>query len=174
MCWLATAAGDAAHGVLMFPILRQHSERSAVGYLTARIADALLIAVMVLLIVMQIPIGVEFLKAGSADTSYLQALSAVLSQANLYAYEVAMTTVGVAGLILCSAFFRTGLIPRPLAIWGLVGYAVILCGSVLQILGLQLNSVQAIPGGLWEVFIGVWLIVKGFNPSAITREPPTT
>ena len=113
VCWLATVAGDAAHGVLMFPVLRRHSERSAVGYLAARITDAVLIAVMVLLILMQIPIGVEFMKAGSADTSYLQALSAVLSQANLYAYEVAMTTVGVAGLILCSAFFRTNLIPRP-------------------------------------------------------------
>lgn len=174
VCWLATVAGDAAHGVLMFPILRRHSERSAVGYLAARITDAVLIAVMVLLIVMQIPIGVEFLKAGSADTSYLQALSAVLNQGNLYAYEVAMATVGVAGMILCSAFYRTGLVPRPLAVWGLVGYAVILGGSVLQILGVQLNSVQAIPGGLWEVFVGVWLIVKGFNPAAVTREPLST
>ena len=174
VCWLATVAGDAAHGVLMFPVLRRHSERSAVGYLAARIIDAVLIAVMVLLIVMQIPIGMEFLKGGSADSSYLQALSSVLSQANLYAYEVAMTTVGVAGLILCSAFLRTKLIPRPLAVWGLIGYAVILGGSVLQILGFHLNSVQAIPGGLWEVFIGVWLIVKGFSPSVITDEPPTT
>ena len=173
VCWLATVAGDAAHGVLMYPVLERHSERSAVGYLAARIIDATLIAVMVLLIVMQIPIGVEFLKAGSADASYLQALSAVLSQANLYAYEVAMTTVGVAGLILCSAFYRTADPAAP----GRLGpgrIRVILCGSVLQILGFQLNSVQAIPGGLWEVFIGVWLIVKGFNPSAITREPPTT
>ena len=59
--------------------------------------------------------------------------------------------------------------PRPLAVWGLIGYAVILVGSVMQILGFHLNSVQAVPGGLWEVFIGVWLLVKGFNPSAITR-----
>lgn len=168
LCWLATVAGDAAHGVLMFPVLRPHSERSAVGYLAARIMDAIMITVLALLVVMQIPVGVEFLRAGASDTSYLQALSAVLAQANLYAYEFAMITVGVAGLILCSAFFRTHLIPRPLAVWGLVGYAVILCGSVLQILGFQLNSVQALPGGLWEVFIGVWLIVKGFSTPAPT------
>lgn len=171
LAWLATVAGDAAHGVLMFPVLKRHSERSAVGYLAARIVDAVLITVMTLLIVMQIPIGVEFLKAGASDTSYLLALSAVLAQAKLYAYEFAMITVGVAGLILCSVFFRTNLIPRPLAVWGLVGYAVILCGSVLQILGFHLNSVQAVPGGLWEVFIGVWLIVKGFSTPAITSAP---
>ena len=85
-----------------------------------------------------------------------------------------MTTLGVAGLILCSAFFRTHLIPRPLAVWGLVGYAVILCGSVLEILGFNLNSIQAIPGGLWEVFIGVWLIAKGFNTPAVPLEPTPT
>ena len=34
--WLVTVVGDAAHGVLMFPVLKQHSERSAVGYLAAR------------------------------------------------------------------------------------------------------------------------------------------
>ena len=163
VCWLATVAGDAAHGVLMFPVLKQHSERSAVGYLAARIIDATFIAVMCLLILMQIPLGAAYLNAGTADTSYLQALSVVLNQANLYAYDLAMITVGVAGLILCTAFCRTGLIPRPLAIWGLVGYLVILTGSVLQILGFDLHSIQAIPGGLWEVFIGVWLIVKGFT-----------
>lgn len=163
LCWLAAAAGDAAHGILVFPVLEQHSERSAVGYLTARIMDAVLIAVMALLILMQIPVGVAYLSAGSADTTYLQALSTVLTQANLYAYEIAMITLGVAGLILCSAFLRTGLLPRPLAVWGLVGYAVILAGSVLQILGVELHSIHALPGGLWEVFIGVWLIARGFG-----------
>ena len=63
----------------------------------------------------------------------------MLNQANLYAYEFAMITVGVAGLILCTAFYRTGLIPRPLAVWGLVGYLVILAGSVLQVLGFDLQ-----------------------------------
>lgn len=33
-------------------------------------------------------------------------------------------------------------------------------------MGFNLLSIHAIPGGLWEMFIGVWLIAKGFNPSA--------
>ena len=47
VCWLVTAAGDLAHGVLMFGILRRHSEHSAVGYLAARIADGVIVAVMI-------------------------------------------------------------------------------------------------------------------------------
>jgi len=173
--WLLTVAGDAAHGVLMFPVLKQHSERGAVGYLAARIVDATFIAVMALLILVQIPVAKEYLNAGSADTSYLKALSAVLIGANLDAYEFGMIAVGVAGLILCSMFYRTQLVPRFLAVWGIVGYAILLGGSVLQVLGFNLSSIQAIPGGLWELFIGVWLIVKGFNtPSHLPSEPTTS
>jgi hypothetical protein len=172
--WLSTVAGDAAHGILMFPVLKPHSERAAVGYLGARIIDATFIAVMALLILVQIPLGIEYLNAGSADTSYLQALSNVLTKANLYAYEFAMITVGVAGFILCSMFYRAQLVPRLLAVWGLIGYAILLVGSVLQVLGLNLNSIQAIPGGLWELFIGVWLIAKGFNSPPVPPEPSSS
>jgi hypothetical protein len=42
---------------------------------------------------------------------------------------------------------------------------------VVEVLGFNLQTIHAIPGGLWEVFIGVWLIVKGFNPSAFVSEP---
>jgi hypothetical protein len=179
--WLSTVAGDAAHGVLMFPVLKPHSERAAVGYFGARIVDATFIAVMALLILVQIPLGIEYLNAGSSDASYLQALSAVFTEANLYAYEFGMIAVGVAGLILCSMFYRAQLVPRLLAIWGLVGYAILLSGSVLQLLGFNLHSIQAIPGGLWELFIGVWLIAKGFNspsspsaPSNVTASTSTS
>ena len=78
--WLPTVVGDAAHGVLMFPVLKRHSERAAVGYLAARIADAIFIAVMALLILVQVPVAAEYLKAGASDTSYLQALSEVFTR----------------------------------------------------------------------------------------------
>lgn len=172
--WLMAAAWDAAHGVLMFPILKQHSERIAVGYLGFRIMDGLLIAIMVLFVLVQIPIASEYLNAGASDASYLQALSNVFMQAQLDAYNIAMTTLGISGLILCYSFYRTKLVPRILAVWGLVGYAVILCGSVVEVMGFNLLSIHAIPGGLWEMFIGVWLIVKGFNPSAFVSEPDKT
>ena len=167
--WLMAVVGDAAHGVLMFPVLKPHSERIAVGYLGFRILDAAFIAIMVLFILVQIPIGSEYLKAG-ADASYLQVLSNVFMRAQLDAYNLAMITLGVASLMLCYTLYRAKLVPRFLAVWGLVGYAIILCGSVLEVLGFGLLSIHAIPGGLWKLFIGVWLIVKGFNPPAIVPE----
>jgi hypothetical protein len=41
---------------------------------------------------------------------------------------------------------------------------------VIEVLGFNLQTIHAIPGGLWELFIGVWLIAKGFNPAAFASE----
>jgi hypothetical protein len=172
--WLMAVVGDAAHGVLMFPILKQHSERIAVGYLAARIVDAVFIAIMVLFILIQIPLGSEFVKAAAPDTAYLQALGTLLTQAKLYAYEIGMSTLGVSGLMLCSTLYKAKLVPRWLAVWGLLGYAIILCGMVSAIMGSGLGDLSSLPGGLWEVFMGVWLIAKGFNASAFVPQATRT
>ncbi len=174
LLWLMAVAGDAAHGVLMFPVLKPHNERIAVGYLAARILDAIFIALMVLFVLIQIPLGSEYVKAAAPDAFNLQALSTVSVEASQYAYKIGMSTLGVSGLMLCYTLYRARLVPRLLAVWGLVGYAIILCGMVSDIMGSGLGLVSSIPGGLWEVFMGVWLIVKGFNASASVYQATTT
>ena len=161
--WLMAVAGDAAHGVLMFPILKQHHERLALGYLASRIVDAVFIAVMVLFVLLQIPLAGAFVKAAVADTSFLQALSGVFAQGQLYAYDIGMITLGLAGLMLCYTLYRAKLVPRVLAGWGLVGYAILFVGMLSEVMGSGLGLASSIPGGLWEAFIGVWLIAKGFS-----------
>ena len=170
--WLMTVAGDTAHGVLMFPILKQHNERMALGYLAARIVDAVFIAIMVLFLLIQIPLSSEYLKATASNSVFLQSLSTVSVQASQYAYQIGMSTLGVAGLLLNIMFYKTKLIPRWIAVWGLAGYAIIFGGMLSSILGSGLGDLSSIPGGLWEVFIGVWLIVKGFSPSAFVSQAP--
>lgn len=171
MLLLMTVAGDTGHGVLMYPVLKRHNEGMAIGYLSFRIVNAGFLGVQVLLILAQIPLASEFLKAAGPDTLYFKSLGTLLIQANLYAYHLGMIFVGLAGLMMCYMFYRVKLVPRFLAIWGLVGYATILCGSVLEVMGFNLHMIQTIPGGLWELFIGVWLIVKGFNSSSTSDVP---
>jgi hypothetical protein len=172
--WLMAVVGDAAHGVLMFPVLKQHSERMAFGYLAARIVDAVFIAIMVLFILLQIPLGREYLKTAAPDAFYLQAMGTVSVQASQYAYQIGMSALGLAGLMLCYTLYKAKLVPRLVAVWGLVGYAIIFCGMVSEVMGSGLGLVSSIPGGLWEVFIGVWLIAKGFNSSPIAFESVKT
>ena len=67
MLWLLSGtACDAAHGILMFPVLGRFSERIAFGYFGARIMDAIFVGVMALLILFQIPLANEYLKGGAS------------------------------------------------------------------------------------------------------------
>ncbi len=102
--------------------------------------------------------------------AYLQSLSSVFMQAQLYAYHLGMLTVGCAGLMLNYVLYRAQLLPRVLSVWGLVGYAVILVGSVLELMGFNLMLLHTLPGGLWELFVGVWLIARGFSSSPAPLE----
>jgi hypothetical protein len=172
LLWVIAAAGDATHGVMMFPVLKKNSERIALGYSGARIVESAIIAVSALFILLQIPLGVEFLKVSASETSYLQSLSALFVQSQAYTYQIGMVALGMAGLTLCYGFSRAKLVPQVFIIWGFIGYACFLGGSMLEILGFNLQLLHTLPGGLWEMSIGVWLIVKGFNSSAFVSDSP--
>src|SRR5687768_6858517 len=166
LLWVLAAVGDAIHGVIMFPILKQNNERVALGYFGARIVEAALIAVSALFILLQIPLGAEFLKASASETFYFQSLSTLFTQSQDYTYQIGMVRLGMAGLTLCYGFYRSKLVPQFFVIWGFIGYVSFLGGSMLEILGFNLQLLHTLPGGLWEMSIGVWLIVKGFNSPA--------
>lgn len=172
--WLMAVIGDAAHGVLMYPILKRYNERIAVGYLAARIMDAIFIAVMVLLFLFQIPLANEYMKAAASDSVALQALSTVFVDASQYVYQIGMSTLGVSGLMLCYTLYRARLIPRVLAIWGLVGYGVVFVGMLSAIMGSGLGLASVAVGGLWEVFVGGWLVARGFSSLPAAQERSTS
>jgi hypothetical protein len=171
MLMLMAAVGDTLHGILMLPVLRRHNERVAFGYFGARLIDAVFLAAGIMFLLLQIPLGRAYLAAGAPEASSLQALSTLSIEAHLYSYEIGMIAVGFAGLMLCYLFYTARLVPRLLAVWGLIGYAVLLTGSVLTVLGFHPGLIHTIPGGLWELFIGVWLIAKGFNSPPVPLEP---
>ena len=173
LLWVIAAAGDAIHGVMMFPLLKQNDERIALSSFGARVVEAAIIAFSALFILLQIPLGAEFLKASASETSYLQSLSALFIQSQAYTYQIGMVALGMAGLTLCYGFYRAKLVPQFFIIWGFIGYVSFLGGSMLEILGFNLQLLHTLPGGLWEMSIGVWLIVKGFYSVAFISDSST-
>jgi hypothetical protein len=93
----------------------------------------------------------------------------VAAQGNAVAYRVAMIALGVGSVPFWYLAYRVRLVPRILAALGVAGYAVFATGYVLDLLGLDVGLITAIPGGIFEVAVALWLILKGF--SAPVREP---
>jgi hypothetical protein len=156
-------------GALMFPILKRHSQVVAVGYLATRVFEGIILTVGVVSLLSLVTVSRTYTEAGAPDDSYFATLAALASGGNFLAYNVAMAALGVGSIFFCFLMYRSSLVPRFLAAWGVVGYAIFAAGCLLEIVGLAgAGLVASVPGGLFEVFFGIWLIVKGFNRPAIT------
>jgi hypothetical protein len=141
------------------------------AYFATRVFEGILLAVGVIHLLSLVAVSRGYMAAGGADAdpAPFETLGAVAINANLMAYNVAMAGLGLGSLFFCYLMLQSNLVPRFLAVWGLVGYAILAMGCVLEMLGFGgAGLVATIPGGLFEMFFGIWLIAKGFNPSAIT------
>src|ERR687890_129320 len=97
-----------------------------------------------------------------------------LRAANYYSYNFGMVIWSLGGLMFCFILYRYKLIPRLMSVWGIVGYAVFLSGCILAIFGLDFGLIHTAPGALFEVSLSLWLIAKGFNPSAFVPDSDKT
>ncbi len=147
---IACGVAVAGIGVLMFPILKMFNKRLALGYVIFRIIECALI-----------------IAAGIYMLSLLKLM---------WKYEtIIFLFTGLGGLIFSYLLYQSNLIPRLLSVLGLIGYALLSIGVLLDLLGYFSMNTNAgmlleIPGGLFELFLPVWLFVKGFNSSAIASE----
>lgn len=163
---LLNSAAVVGIGVVWFPILKRHSEPVALSYLATRTLEAVFLTVGVISLLSLTGLGEAYVSADAAAGAHFETLSTVAVQLNDLSYQVAMATLGAGSLLFCSLLFRTGLVPRKLAAWGFIGYAVFAVGMVLDMFGLGVGLLLTIPGGLFELVFATWLIVKGFQPSA--------
>jgi hypothetical protein len=133
-----------AIGLLMYPVLKGVNPTLAVWYPILRVTECLVSA---------------------ACGVYLLAQSEVVPNHLLWVY----IPTGVGGVILTYLLFVSRLVPRPIALLGLVGYVSLTVGVPLDLLGvLHLDQgaglLLVVPGGLFELlFLPVWLIAKGFQ-----------
>jgi hypothetical protein len=134
-------------GLLMYPVLKEINPRLAGWYPSLRIT--------------------EFIVSAACGV-YLLAQSQVVPHYLLWVY----LPTGAGGIILTYLLFVSRLVPRPIALLGLVGYVSLTLGVPLDLLGvLDLNAgpglLLVVPGGLVELmFLPVWLIARGFASTA--------
>jgi hypothetical protein len=161
---------EVGKGVLFFPILEKHSKRTALAYLAALIVEVVLMDVGVLALLMIVPLAQHAVDAGQASVGWAKALGSLAVQSNTMAYQIGQMSLALGSVFLCLLLFRTRLIPRFLSIWGLVGYAILMAGTIAEIFGIHIGIMLSIPGGLFEVGLAFWLIIKGFQPEAYGQD----
>ena len=155
----------------LFPVLKRQNEVLALGYVTARVVESAFIAVgtLSLLTVVTLRQG-----AAGADAASLTVVGQALVAIHGWTFRLGPNfVVGVGnGLMLGYLMYRSGLVPRPMAMLGLIAGALLCASGIAMLFGvLELGSaahtLAAMPEFLWELSLGIYLTVKGFRPSPI-------
>ncbi|MFA5347960.1 MAG: DUF4386 domain-containing protein [Methanoregula sp.] len=165
--------------VMMFPLLKKYNEALALGYVVFRGAlETVLYIVLAITWLFLVPLSQEYMKAGTLDASYVQTLGAVLLGGHDLIGPVQTIVFCLGALIFYYALYQANLIPRWLSGWGLIAIIPYLAAGLLVLFGFfgPLSTSEIVlefPLALQEMVMAVWLIVKGFNPTAIASGPAT-
>lgn len=157
----------------LYPILRKYNEGLALGFVGFRIFAGMFHLIGVIILPLFLILSQEFIKAGAPDSSYFQTLGGLLRAGRDLVNHVAMIlALSLGGLIFFYVLYQSKLVPRWLSGWGFVGTTLTILASLLLLFRLigvitPIYMVLNLPLALQEMFMAVWLIVKGFNSSAI-------
>ena len=149
---------------LLFPILSKHNQALSLAYLGNRIVEAI-----VQIVASSIPLALVTLSETHLATGALEATSfqgvgvlAIAARAQLVGTMLGIF-FNLGALLFYTVVYQERLLPRFIPIWGFVGVALVLAWNLLEMFGISAGIYLAIPIILNEIFLGIWLIVKGFN-----------
>ena len=158
--------------VVLYPVAKRVNEILALGFVTARVMESAFIAVGILSILSLMTLRQE--AAAGADAASLLAVGQSLVAVQSWTFLLGPGfVVGIGnGLILGYLMYTSRLIPRGMAMLGLIAGPVLLARFVGILFGVfeptsTLGSLMVVPEFIWELGLGIWLIVKGFNASAV-------
>jgi hypothetical protein len=152
-------------GALMFSLLKGQNENMARIYLSARVIEAVLCVAAVIM-----PLALIKVNAGALATLDLQAAGALLIAARAGIMDALVLVFFCLGAALFYfLLYKSRLIPRLISVWGMIAVVLVFAVNIMGLfsttdINLAIKMSFALPIILNEVFLGIWLMVKGFNP----------
>jgi len=160
--------------VVLFPVLKRQSEAGALSYVAARLVEGIFIAVGIVSLLAFLFMRQE--GTAGTDAALGEVFVAIHDRSFLIGPGI---FAGVAnGMILGYLMYRSGLVPRGMAMLGLIGGPLVAASGIAIMFdvterGSTLQAVATIPEFFWELSFGIYLIAKGFRPSPILAIDPT-
>jgi len=153
----------------LFPILKQHSEALALSFFSLRFIEALSTIIHSLLLLSLLTLGKEYVASGDPVDAFYYTMGDTMLAARDWAFKIGSGLVwSLSAIVLNYILYKANLVPSWLSGWGFVGASVSILVYMLQFFSITVSERFLFPIAAQEMVFAVWLIVKGFNPSAIT------
>lgn len=159
--------------VAIYPIFKKYNEALALGYVGFRVIEVAVLVAAVISPLLLIELSQEYLTAGVQDASDFQVIGTLLLAARAHLAGIVLSIFFSLGALIFYYFlYRTKLVPRFISIWGLIAAVLVLTWNLLEAFGIRIEAgiILGLPIILNEIFLGFWLIAKGFDPSATVIE----
>jgi hypothetical protein len=165
--WALTCIGIP---VMLFPILKKHNEALALGFFSLRFIEGSFIFLSIVCQLSLLTLSKEFITGGLEASNYL-ASGTLLHAARDWAFWVGPSiSFALSALVLNFALYQSKIVSKWLSVWGLVGALVYFPTELLALFGFNQFLFLAVPLAIQEMALAIWLIIKGFNSSAISSE----
>jgi len=166
---LVNAIAVAGIAIVMYPVLKKYNEAPALGYIGARIIESILFIGYAIILLTLLTFSQEYVQTGASETSRFHAGGTVLLSAADWTFLVGYGIIfTLSAMILNYILYASRLVPRWLSAWGILGAALSFLVTVLKFFDIRLTELWDLPIAVQEMVFAGWLIVKGFNASALT------
>jgi hypothetical protein len=155
-------------GIFVYPILHEFNRKIALGYISGRIIEALLLIIGLIAVGSFLSVGSQ-LQNSHSDSTSLEIFVLLTRQIHFWSYQIAMISLALGSIGFCYLLFKWKLIPRLVSVIGLAGYTLLAVGALMEISGIPLGIILSIPGGIFEITIALILLVKGFNYKTLSH-----
>jgi len=154
--------------IFLYPVLKKYNESMALSAIGFRLIETALFSIGALLFVAVLIVSNAFVAAGSpVDTTY-QVLANTFLSMNEMTGVLATFAFNAGAFMYCWIFFRTTLVPKWLGVFGIIVTLLGFASSFLGLFGINdISLFLELPTMFFEITIGVWLIVKGFNQEVL-------
>lgn len=166
---LIVALAGIGTAVVLFPVLKRQHEGLAMGFVGSRILEAATIFVGIASLLTIVTLRQDGAAADATVTG--DALVAMYDRTFLLGQSI---LPAVNALLLGSLLYQSRLVPRALPTLGLIGAPLLLIaqsGVLFDLWGRTspVTAIFVLPIAIWEFSLGVYLVSKGFRPSAVDR-----
>jgi hypothetical protein len=158
---------------LMFPLLRKYNETIALWHVCFRFLEAVVITIGIISVLSLLTLSQDFVAGVYTDIGYYQASGTTLKAIHDWTFLLGPNfMLGINTIMYSYIFYKSKLVPRFISILGMTGATLIfICAFLVMFDVIEQVSIWggllAIPVAANEMILAVWLIVKGFNESAI-------
>lgn len=155
--------------LVLYRILKQISKNLALLALLLKLVEATIVVAIVLISFIALQILDEQSNLTSFTPDQLKIPVGFILNSHTLLYSIPMVFLGIDMMIFTYLFFKSRYIPRIIAVFGFLSFALILIHSLMYIIApdyaaLWINQIIFYaPSGIFELVIGTWLLTKGIN-----------